>query len=649
MGVFTITPRSTTLQPQRLNSPARLPQPQSHHVADTTVKWRGADNLGRGMQDLGRAMFAIAGDMAREKAMIRDNEAEAEFERMTRERMENPEAGILTRANMAGNTDALSGVVDEANDYFRNEAGKFLDGKGYSGDAKQRMMLRLGSVTSPFERMMSHTVLKKAQQFKVASADGVFNEKQQSWQGNLTDADLAKDMIDAYRASQVVRGLDDATVDANTDAIMHSMAYDMVSKGVSAAGRKQLDEMEALIDKGEGTKLLGANKTLSDRFAGKDPFAYAAGRRGLETVTAKDGILAAIAARRRELDRLDNETVEKVVNEGIRAASVIRDENGNYPADRLAKIEKSMFEAKRLSETMPKGSAAAANAAKGAERLDEKADEVAQEEIWDEYLEALKADPNANIYADGGKKNAYKGAGRKERLAEGVQQAWDTEREKAEKRSRQELKEAMDANENGLKTAWSQLTLMEAEGTISDTEAAYVQSQIWRKLRVCTMAETVSPEFSTSFQKTFATRLNDEEKDAVLKLYRAFGFKGEVGSDGLATAKTQKDDSADYYVPQAEGASEDDKIKIGHEDMYKYVQAIRDALRNLGPEADRNAAIEAVIKKAQVEWLKDGWFSNRIDENIASGVRTVMDYQREAKAAFSQRSEDEEEETEKKQ
>lgn len=438
MGVFTIRSRSASLG--NLSNPGvrQVRTPQHHTGSGSQNQWRAVEGLGRDIMHAGQIAAGVAADMMRRRRMIEEAEAEAEFERGIRERMEG-EGGILTRATSARDAATLTGTVDEANALFKSSAADFLDEKGYKGDERRRMMLRLGTVTAPYERAMSRTVVQKSKAFEVSSADAVFGEKQQTWQSNSTDVELTKNVIDAYRASQVVRGLDDATVDANTDAVVRGMAYDMIARDVAAADREQLDRLESLAREGDGAELLWSNEALAEYFGDKDPLAHTTGKRGAGTVTAKDGILASIAARRRELDRLDNEAVENVVNEGIQAASVIRDENGNYPADRLARIEESIVEAKRLSETMPKGSAAAANAASGAAKLDAVADSVAGEELMLELVQnaidnpknpkriwvSEERDENGKITREGHAADGIANNPRKVRLAKTVQAQFD--------------------------------------------------------------------------------------------------------------------------------------------------------------------------------------------------------------------------------
>ena len=627
MGVITIAPRTEKLGNISTGGPRRVNISSRHIGSGAAETWRGVTNLGQGVMNLGRDMAHVAGVMMREKRMIEDAENEAEFEKMVRERMTADQTGLMARAGMAGNSGELTQTVDEARSFFKSSAGEFLDEKGYKGDAKRKMALRLASVTRPYEMSFSKTVLGKTGEFRVASADRLFQEKQASWQLNRTDAAATAELIDTFRASQRVRGLSDDEVNTNTDKIMRSLASDYVIGFIKSSNRAELDRQEAELAKGKDGDLLAWNGVLSEYFGGKDAF----------SPEMKEALQAAIEKRRRQLDRADQDTVDAVLNEGIVAASVVRDANGKYPADRLARIEAAQDKASSLAKTMPKGSAAAANAAAGAASLDKKADQVASEEIMDEYLEMLRRDPQARIFdAKGegrGEYNAYKGTGRKERLAQEVQKTVDEERTKAAKESRQQIAEFRRANENELKGRMARLMFLEADGSIDPNEAATEQADIWRTLGLYTVSETVTPDFALSFRTSFLKRVDEQEKAAILDLYREFGYNGETGSNGLAPASVQKKDDTSYYVPQAEGADEDDRIKVKASEMYDYVQQMLHTLRALPPDVDRKEAAKAVVRECKTNWIKSGWFDSTIEQNKQSGMRAIMDYQREAQTA----------------
>ena len=438
MGVFNITPRSEVIQPSLIRSPVRRYQGQTHYVADSSAQWRGAERLGRGITDLATAMMRIGADMARERNMIQDNETEAAFVDATRAKMDAPESGLLQRVATAGNSDTLQGCVEESEGYFKSAAEDLLREKGYFGDRKKRMMMRLREAASPFQRTMAQGVLKKTTELKVSAADKDFNSLLETWRSRMTDEDSTRSVIDSFRASQRVRGLADDAVETNTEKIWQSMAYDYVTKNVGAANRQQLDWLEEHVQGGHGGDLFAFNPVLGEHFGGKDPLGHSVSRRNGGAVSARDGVKAAILMRRHELDQQDEKTVDMAANLGTVSVAAIRDKDGRYPSDRLPNIEQSIETLTKLSKTLPQGGHAATDAATRASDLNAKADMIAQQEMIDSYLEDLRKDPEAKIYigetkdAKGGvaakEQNSYFGQGRKERLAPLVQQLVDQQR-----------------------------------------------------------------------------------------------------------------------------------------------------------------------------------------------------------------------------
>lgn len=118
-----------------------------------------------------------------------------------------------------------------------------------------------------------------------------------------------------------------------------------------------------------------------------------AARRDIETARQK----AVARAERRDLDE-----VEAVLNEGVVAASTVRNADGSEPDDRVQAIESVMTRAEELARTKPKGSQAAAKAAAGVDHLDKLADQVAQFEIMNDLangVELTKDRGKTSIYA----------------------------------------------------------------------------------------------------------------------------------------------------------------------------------------------------------------------------------------------------------
>ncbi len=438
MGVFDIVPRTEVLQPSRAVSPVRRYQAPSHVVADASTAWRGAERLGRGVTDLARAMMQIGADMAHERNMIEDNETEAAFVDAMRQKMDAPDGGLLQRIASAWSGDALQGCVEEGEGYFKSAADDLLREKGYSGDRKRRMALRLDSAASPFQRTMAQGVLRKTTELKVSSADRNFNSLLETWRSRPADEESTRSVIDAFRASQRVRGLADDAVEENAEKVWRSMAYDYVTTDVGAADRSRLDWIEARLADGRSGELLAFNQALAEHFDGRDPFGPSAVRANGGAVSARDGVRAAVLMRRQALDKKDGEAVDAAANLGTAAVAAIRDKSGRYPADRLQNVEEAIEALGALAKTLPRGGRAATDAAARASDLDAKADMIAQQEMIEAYLGDLEKDPDAKIYVAGTRgargeetaaaQNAYFGQGRKERLAPLVQQMVDQQR-----------------------------------------------------------------------------------------------------------------------------------------------------------------------------------------------------------------------------
>lgn len=229
--------------------------------------------------------------------------------------------------------------------------------------------------------------------------------------------------------SDAVRGADGKRIDfpslvpGLTDAQIKVMTDDVIpNKKPVPDDIAQIAVDHALKMQKEGKSVWANSNTLFSPF---DEKGLRALRGSLET-------------RRREIHARDERRVDEAANVGIIAVAAIRDKDGKYPQDRLPTIEHAITHLQDLTVALPKGSRAAALAATQASDLNAKADMIAQQEMIDEYLNELKTNPKAKIYAPETKnekgdvspaRNAYIGSGRKERLAPMVQQMVDQQRQ----------------------------------------------------------------------------------------------------------------------------------------------------------------------------------------------------------------------------
>lgn len=449
MGVFSITPRSERLNPGAIKSPVRQYRMPNVHVADTTAQWRGAADVGRGITDLAKAAAHIATDMAREKNLIEDTETETAYVDAMRSKMESPETGLFGRVKMAGDSATLQGCVAEGQEYFKTAAEDLLKEKGYSGNRKKMMLLRLKEAASPFERAMTRGVLEKTQELKVSAADKNFNSLLETWRGHMYDSDATRSVIDSFRASQRVRGLSDSTVDMNTDKIMRSMAYDFLAKSIENATEPKLKRLEEQIAKGDDGEYFGFHEAFGEYFNVKDPLAHNVATSSGANISARDGLKTLIATRRRKLDELDQARISQIAAPGFEAANTIW--NPANPMERNpARLEgteaaisalRAELDAKNAdgTERLKNGSAARSMAARNLTLLEQSADAIAGEELMlgliDEYRKnpknppkiwiEEKRDKDGNITEEAHPVESLLKNSRKARLAQQIQAQFD--------------------------------------------------------------------------------------------------------------------------------------------------------------------------------------------------------------------------------
>lgn len=196
--------------------------------------------------------------------------------------------------------------------------------------------------------------------------------------------------------------------------------------------------------------------------------------------------------------------------------------------------------------------------------------------------------------------------------------------------------DAVKANEEGLARAYAVLDLMKMDGSISQDDANETQAAIWRRFRTLSMGGGISPSFIRSFESRLSGQLSEQEADAMRKLYRAFGYTGEVDRKGEVPASVRKKDSTTYYAPQPDGADEGDRQKVKAAELFSFGDSLLKTLRTLGPDMDREGVVDKEIARLKTDWIKRGFFDSRIKENTDAAVRSVMDIQREAQTRWAQ-------------
>ena len=429
MGVITI--RQSTAQLGNLGStPVRQVHTPNYHINRRTGEAdaiASQQHIARGMQDFGKAVLNVALALKRDQTNIALNEAEAEYEKAVRDRMMDPKSGFL--AMNLDNSGAIESFAKDSSkmlDDMRDEIAKKHE---LSGGTREAFNNRTQGVYSGWSRKIAGRTLEAHDVLKRNAAANLTEQKYQDWLLNPVDIDSTKELVDSFRAQCYTNGDDDQAAAMNVDKYCRGLAFDYATHTFrSIQDEKGVEAAIERLDKNPN-EILAMNEALYGYFGKRLPFdekALRALRGSLET-------------RRREIHARDERRVDEAANVGIVAVAAIRDKDGNYPKDRLPTIEHAITHLQDLTVALPKGSRAAALAATQASDLNAKADMIAQQEMIDEYLNELKTNPKAKIYAPETKnekgevspaRNAYIGSGRKERLAPMVQQHFDVQRMK---------------------------------------------------------------------------------------------------------------------------------------------------------------------------------------------------------------------------
>ena len=115
------------------------------------------------------------------------------------------------------------------------------------------------------------------------------------------------------------------------------------------------------------------------------------------------------------------------------------------------------------------------------------------------------------------------------------------------------------------------------------------------------------------------------------KLYSAFGFTGELASDGRISASDRKVvASEDFYAPRAESEPENpDGKRISGRDLFLYGESFLRTLRTLGPDVNREAVVEKEISRIKADWVSGNFAANR-----DAAVKNILDISREMKTSY---------------
>lgn len=181
--------------------------------------------------------------------------------------------------------------------------------------------------------------------------------------------------------------------------------------------------------------------------------------------------------------------------------------------------------------------------------------------------------------------------------------------------------------EENLTRRFNALQMLELDRSIGTDDAAKAQAALWRDYHVAVRDGLVSGSFMGTFQGRMSTRLSAQEANAMRKFYQAFGYKGEVGSDGQIPLQTRKSEVFTYYSAphEADDRHSDSHFEIPAQELFRYGDELLKALKSLGPDVSREGVIDREIAR-----MKTKWWKGKFDRNIQESLKTVMNAQREA-------------------
>ncbi|MBR2838094.1 MAG: hypothetical protein IKE55_04905 [Kiritimatiellae bacterium] len=229
------------------------------------------------------------------------------------------------------------------------------------------------------------------------------------------------------------------------------------------------------------------------------------------------------------------------------------------------------------------------------------------EELWADAYENLGRDQTLRK-TDPARATRYLDAARDMRSAA----------EKAKAKADEDARKAeIKANEEGLSAALCQLQMLEIEGSMPQDAANEAQAAIWQKFRTCTLGRTVSPGFMQTFQNRMETRLSDQETNAMRKFYGLLGFHGELTGKGDVTVVAKRDAESTYKTT--------DGLEFDDVEMFEMGDEILRRLRSMGPEINRQGAVDEVVNDVFSKALSRKMDAEDVRDAIISGLGEYED------------------------
>ena len=126
----------------------------------------------------------------------------------------------------------------------------------------------------------------------------------------------------------------------------------------------------------------------------------------------------------------------------------------------------------------------------------------------------------------------------------------------------------------------------------------------------------LSEDFANSYLNRIRNRLTDEERSAMREFYSAFGWHGDLNSEGEPSAKDRKDFSKERVLaPVDETQPLTGDVAAGRKltgaQMFELGDMFLRQLRTMGPEAYRPEAMRTMIGEIKARRMASDFNRNR--------------------------------------
>ena len=190
-------------------------------------------------------------------------------------------------------------------------------------------------------------------------------------------------------------------------------------------------------------------------------------------------------------------------------------------------------------------------------------------------------------------------------------EAAEARREAAERaRERERMREAaVKENEEMLSRAIAMYNLAKMDGGISQDEKNEFQANIWRTFGEKAARGDVGAKFIKSFTSDIKMELDGQKAEAMRKLYRAFGYTGELNSSGEIPLSKMKEVAEEQFTPVSAGDGQ--MPAVSGADMLRLTRQFSRDLDTLKPDINKEGVVEALISKSQKGEFARGFIKQR--------------------------------------